>query len=133
MAEPRQASSSSTHSIITPPRCTLDPGVELWQLSDEDLARRVEWLSDAGPDSEALWEALAEVFRRMRAEAKPEKLAYVEAVIRRLTWSFSQRDDEDEAGGGPADGGGVREPRRPTPSGGRGGAVALPDRRREAA
>jgi hypothetical protein len=97
--------------------------VELLGLSDEELVARVEALAHAGPDSQALWDALQEVFRRMRAEAEPEKLAYVEAVIRRLTWTFSQRDDDDDAGEGPG-GAGVREPRRPAPSGGRGAAEA---------
>jgi hypothetical protein len=95
--------------------------VDLRRSSDKELVEHVESLSGSGPDNEALWEALDEVFRRMRAEAPPEKLAYVEAVIRRLTWSFSQRDD-DEDGGSPPGTGGVREPRRPAPTAG--GAAA---------
>jgi hypothetical protein len=98
--------------------------VELARLSDEELVERVEALSRAGPGSEALWRALDEVFRRMRAEAELEKLAYVEAVIRRLTWTFSQRDDEEDDAGEPPSAAGVREPRRPAPSGGQGTAEA---------
>ena len=99
-------------------------------MSDEQLVERVESLQGAGPGSAALWEALDEVFRRMRAEARPEKRAYVEAVINRLTWTFSQRDDDEDSPGG----NGVREPRRPaSPSGSAAATAALAQRHSDAA
>ena len=79
--------------------------VELRDLSDEALVELLE----SSPDDDAL----EELFRRIRAEAKPEKRAYVEAVIARLRSSFAPEDDED--GPGTA---GVREPRRPSPQAG---------------
>jgi hypothetical protein len=87
--------------------------VDLERFADAQLIEYVHGFADAGPDSDALTAALNEVFRRMREEATPEKREYVEAVIARLTWTFSQRDDD----GGSGDAG-VREPRRPFPPAG---------------
>jgi hypothetical protein len=88
----------------------MGPVHHLWSLSDDDLLALIVRLDAPGQDRRLRAAALNELVRRLRAEAAPDELSYVEGAIDHLTQTFSRVDDDE----GPMLGG-VREPRRPPP------------------
>lgn len=84
--------------------------IDLGRCSDDELFAPIERLDQPGHDRGGLAAAVQELFRRLRAEAAPDGLPYIEVAIAHLRRTFSQSDDDD---GPELDG--VREPRRLPP------------------